>query len=255
MPLVTASTPRSRYQPQGRKHARYEMRTRYAGKPGYGDPTQVRNHVLELNGYGLPRASIARDAGLTDSAVEQIARGEWRTIRVRPATALMAVTWRPNSRQEIVLAVGAIRRAQALSAIGWSYRAVEEQLPVSALYVPQMIRRQNRTMPFPLWREFVQCYEALSGTPGPSTRARNAARAAGLPAPLDWEGHDIDDPRVVVQAQPWEPKTRIEEIREEAAARAERVLELTAMGLSAKEVAERLGVTSRTVVRDRVAAA
>jgi hypothetical protein len=65
---------------------------------------------------------------------------------------------------------------------------------------------------------------------------------------MEWHGYDIDDPRVTP------PRARRNARAAAAAARVERIeliQELTRAGVSAAEIAERVGVDKRTVVRFR----
>lgn len=244
----------TRFRPQGRKRARYEMNTRFAGAPGYVPSAGPRAHVVELHQLGMPLASIARDAGCALSFVSKLHGGTRETCRIRQATAIMAVTCHPNERQQVVLNIGAVRRLQALHAIGQSWRSIAEDTPgVTDAVMSQMVRgKDNRYLTsWATWAAIRDTYERRSGTPGPPSRAttlaRKTAAAKGWPAPLDWEGHDIDDPRVTVVARPWQPPTFQDLIAE----RRELVAELTGKGMSAAEIADHLGVDERTVVRDR----
>lgn len=242
------STPMSRIPVLGRKHARYEIRTRYNGV-GFVSAQPVRDHINELRGLGLTSASIARDAGVHIKAVRELGDGDRETSRVRVAHAIMRVDFHPNPRQEMVLSIGALRRVRALANLGWSSTHIANNAKIS-VEVVQMLHRCPTTG-WATWSAIRDTYEALSATLATEGRpkyVRNLARARGWPAPLDWEGHDIDDPRVEVVAQPWQPKTMQELLAERRA----QVAELTAAGLSAAEIADRLGVAQRTVVRDRL---
>lgn len=241
----------SRQVPLGAKRAAYERATRYAGQPVLVDPAPAREHVLELLDLRLTVYSIARDAGVSDEVVYRLINNITNRLRVRHAHALMAVTHHPNPRQVRVLAIGAARRLRALAAIGWSWKPLAEHTGINSSSLSTIINDGRTTITWQTWVTIRDTYETLSGTPTTglvAERMRRTATTKGWPAPLDWEGHDIDDPRVTVVARPWEPRTA----KEVAAERAVLVAELTGKGLSAKEIAGRLGVTSRTVVRDRV---
>ncbi len=257
MPYPSVATPPSKFKPQGRKRAKYEIATRYAGV-GYVPSEILRAHIDTLNGMGLPLASIARDAECTPGCVRNIHRGIWDTTSIRHAAAIKGVTHHPSPRQQIVLAVGAVRRAQALHAIGWTWQLIAEHTPgVTAGAIATMTRAgHERTIcAWATWTTMHAAYETLSGTPAPesvgATKARNAARTRSWPPPLDWEDLDIDDPRVTVSPSGVETRTGL---RERADARRQEVARLTRAGFSADEIAVRVGVTKRQVVRDRQAA-
>ncbi|WP_280330527.1 helix-turn-helix domain-containing protein [Nocardia wallacei] len=227
------------------------MATRFSGIPGYVPSGPIADHIETLAGFGLPLSSIARDAGCTHECVEGVLRRLWRTTRVRQATAIMAVSHRPNERQEIVLAIGAVRRLRALHAIGWTWHALSAHTPgLSASLLSQIARPgANRIiMSWSAWATIRDAFEKLSGTPGTQGRAKHARLAAerrDWPAPLDWEGLDIDDPRVTA-ARSGPPKVTQ---RTRAADRRELARELLELGLSVETTAARLGVTVRQVER------
>ncbi|WP_157121219.1 hypothetical protein [Nocardia miyunensis] len=238
----------SRFVPKGRKYAQYELRTRYAGAPGYVPYEPIRDHIEELAALGLPMASIARDAGCLPNTVRNIRAGLSATVRIRQATAIRAVTVHPNERQQIVLAVGAMRRLQALHAIGWPWKGIAEYAPnVAAAVMSQMTRpRQGRTViAWWTWLAIHDAYEQLSGTPGDSDRARRVATEHGWWAPLDWEGLDIDDPRVEPSAAQ-APKTTTRDI---ANARRQHVRALLGLNLTTQQIADRVGVSERQAMR------
>lgn len=247
MPRRTTTVPASRLPKLGRKRATYERLSRYQGSARV-PATPVAEHIQSLRELGLPYASIARDAGVQLTTVYRMGRNPSTHIKI--ANAVLAVTHQPNPRQESVLAIGALRRVRALAAIGWSHRIVAEHANVPVSTVLQL--HTTATVSWPVWSAIRNTYETLSATPatiGRPKRCRGEALRKGWPAPLDWEDHDIDDPRVVVQAQPWTRPTA----KQIAAERAERVAELTGKGLSINEIADRLGVSARQVLRDRAA--
>lgn len=244
----------SRHVTMGDKRTAYERATRYPGQSTLVDPAPTRAHVLDLMAQNMTVYSIARDAGLSDTAVSKLINNEHDRIRIRHAEALQAVTCHPNPRQVRVLSIGAARRLRALAAIGWSWIAIANRTGLNQSSLSTIANDGRTTITWDMWCTIRDAYETLSGTPatGPvASRMRRNAMTKAWAAPLDLEGHDIDDPRINVTADPWKPKTA----REIAAERALVVAELTAKGLSAKEVAQRVGITPRQVVRDRGATA
>lgn len=164
-------------------------------------------------------------------------------IHARKAAALLAVT-----RQMIldrapghskVPAIGAQRRIQALAAIGWHQGALPG---VSLSSVSTALRRDRITAD--LHRRIAAAYDQLAMTLGPG-------RPRPYPPPLAWDDDALDDP--AGQPDPaWKP-VPIERVRAARAERAEAVAAMTAAGLSAAQIADRLGVARRTVVRYRSA--
>lgn len=255
MRYLTVEPAPSRFVPQGRKRARYEMRTRFAGAPGYVPHEPVRAHVLELVRLGLPMTSIARDAECADSCVANLSRGVWKSVRIRQATAIMAVTFHPNERQQIVIAIGAIRRLRALHAIGWTWRALAEEIPdVTEANLAKLSRQNGRTViAWKTWAAIRDAYERLSGTPGTWGRAGLARKTSAdrrWAAPLLWHDLDIDDPRVQPDIGVLD-KGSLSKSQTVSDERAAEVQRLTTAGLSASAISERMGLSDRQVVRLR----
>ena len=233
------------------------MNTRYQGMPGYVPSEPISAHITALHDMGLPLASIARDAGVTREPFRLIYHRTWDTVRVRQAAAIKAVTHHPNPRQQIVLAVGAVRRLRALHAISWMWKDIAAHTPgVSASSIATLARpgHERTICSWETWAAIRDTYDALSGTPAPESigamRAKNAAADRRWPPPLDWEDHDIDDPRVTVKPSGRETRTGMDE---RAEWRRRDVARLTRVGFSADEIAVRLNVSQRQVVRDRAA--
>jgi hypothetical protein len=227
------------------------MNTRYAGMPGYLPVDSVRAHLQHLvDDLGLPCASIARDTGLCGPAVVDIYLGTFPTVRIRAADALHKASFRPNERQGRVLGIGAARRLHALHRIGWPFNELAARCGLSIDRVQVLARRTPRIIPWPVWKAIYDIYTQLSGTPGPSERARLYGARRHWPSTLDWEDLDIDDPRVEVTPCTAEPPPALGKA-EAADARAAEVQELTRKRLSAREIADRMGIDKRTVVRLR----
>lgn len=216
------------------------------GIPAYTPTDVVADHIRALNAMHISNRAIARDAGVSECVVHQAAHRLRPTMQTRIAAPILAVTHQPTEAKWFVLSVGAVRRINALRAIGWSYTTMAAHTSLSEKDLA-VINRAPKVIDWPRWCAVRDLYETLSGTPGPRPHLAPGVRAKGNPTPLDWEDHDIDDPRVEVVAQPWKPKS----FQEQIADRRARVAELTQAGLSVAEIADRLGVNQRTVIRDR----
>lgn len=87
---------------------------------------------------------------------------------------------------------GSRRRIQALNRIGWPNTVLSGYLGISQQALSETIHPDRRQCRRARHEQIAAMYEALSGTPGPSSRVRTVAANKGIPAPLDWI--DIDDP-------------------------------------------------------------
>jgi transcriptional regulator with XRE-family HTH domain len=158
---------------------------------------------------------------------------------------------------------GTNRRLQALAALGWSQSELASRLGftfqnVSRLATEARVNRDTAAKVRAL-------YDELSMTPGPSVRAQREAQRKGWPVPLAWDDDKIDDPAArpskMVAHRPAaldeiavQRASRGERVRLSRAERAEVVRRLTAAGLSAADIADRLGIAQRSVSRLRKAA-
>jgi transcriptional regulator with XRE-family HTH domain len=158
---------------------------------------------------------------------------------------------------------GTIRRLQALCAQGWALSELGSRMGVSAQRVHRIfsLARVNRETA----AKVRALYDELSMTPGTSVRTRNHASRKGWPPPLAWDDEKIDDPnarpsRMTANRASFDEiavgrAMRGERIRLRPVERAEAVRRLTAQGLSAAEIGDRLGIAPRSVTRMRGAAA
>lgn len=88
-------------------------------------------------------------------------------------------------------ATGTRRRLQALSAIGWPLRDLVRRIGWTGNPGPIMWGASNRVHRHTA-DAVAQIYSELSDTPGPSNKARAAAKRAGYVPPAAWD--NIDDP-------------------------------------------------------------
>jgi hypothetical protein len=210
------------------------------------DPAPIRAHVTALLGIGMTDNMIARAAGLSARTVTDLHRRERRMISAQTADAIMAVTPRPSHHQALVLAYGVRRRLEALAFEGHTLAAVGAALGVSLNRVAVM-----RAATWVTWETHVavaERFDRLAGTlqGGGDPRTMAHARRKGYLPALAWL--DLDDyyevPDKSVLWQPITPGARRQQRRAE-------VSRLTEAGLTAAEIAVRVGASQRQVVRDR----
>lgn len=242
MPSITTTMP------QLGKRGSEKLRTIQAmrGIPNTVPAERVRAHLQTLVDMGIAPNMIARAAGVTHSYADRILNGDYTTISTRYAALLLKVDHHPHPRQEWVLSIGAGRRVQALRAIGWDCEALAEQLDIHPSDIPRVSARPFIT--YEKWLRIRDGYERLSMTRGPSKRAAANAERQKWVLPMEWEGYDIDDPRVKPKKA---RRTTSDEFQAKLADRKARVQELVNQGFSSREIADFLGVSYRTVERDR----
>ena len=234
-------------------------------------PTEkLRRHIEELMAIGMTDAMIAQAAGVAHNVPTGVIQGRWKSIGIRYAAALLEVDHRPNRHQAHVLGVGTRRRIEALRALGYSMSDLAAPLGVRETEVTRAYQGRQ-TVRYQRWALACEVFEALSTTPGRSDRARRHARIQGYLLPMEWEGYDIDDPRVVpprsIRRSSETPTNyavdevlvqRIVDGRHEGMLpkleRDAAFRRLNEAGWSAARIADRLQVSQRTVERLRAAA-
>jgi hypothetical protein len=217
------------------------------------DVAEVRAHIQQLLDNNWWLAEIARASGVPSSNLQKLLTVSKSTHR-NTARAILAVSVVPILRTPLgdrVHALGSMRRLRALAWLGHPWMDVgqyagmtPDRLGVIANERVEVIRPDEA-------RKISAAFRSLSTKPGRMKQIATWARNQGWHGPLAWD--DIDDPAC-------EPET--DGIDELAASRKRkvyadpaRVARLTAQGMSAEEIAQRIGCHKRTVVRARGRAA
>lgn len=241
-------------------HAHDDRRTRmiaYGRWEPFTDAGPAREHVRRLTAMGLGAKRIAQLAGVSDACIGNLLHGRRGkdgrppTRRIRHATeaAILAVRFDighlPSGAQ--VDATGTRRRVQALARLGWPARTVGGLAGVPHL---ASVIRQG-AVGAGTAAKVRDVYDRLWDKPPPAgtlperramARVRNRAARLGWPAPLAWDDDTIDDP-AAAPAQGWERRDHVRRwgvLAEEAS-------ELITQGLEVEHVAERLGVSRKTL--------
>ena len=142
----------------------------------------------------MPLRALARASGLSDTAVKAILSGDRARVRRASAEAVAAVSLhRIYTEQSAghLPRVGAVRRVQALMAMGWSHH---DLAVAGAPNTAGLLASSGHLVTVGRWRQVRDVYDRLSMTPGPSPQTRGWARALGYAPPLAWDEDTIDDP-------------------------------------------------------------
>lgn len=223
-----------------------------------------RAHLERLRAAGVPLNTLGRATGLSQPQVRAILDGS-RT-RVRPTTAALvqrtrlADVYRRQGGGHVPK-IGAVRRVQALMAMGWPRTQLEA---AGATSLPRVLSGSGHLISQSKWAQIARIYDQLAMTAGPSTLARRHAEINGYPPPLAWDDDTIDDPRASPQHQLREPdEALIDPVAIERVIHGDRAVGLTqterlhvvdllaAAGVSDAAIAQRLGISDRTVLRYR----
>lgn len=243
------------------------VRDRAQGRRRYVPAAGTRAKLQALVDAHVPVRAIAQASGLSDTAVAHIIGGRQQRVQRQTATWVSSLTLndvyaRASGR---VPSIGAVRRVQALMALGWRKADLEaEGIPSS-----QLITRSRDLISIDGWRQVREVYDRLSMTPGPARTARDRAAVRGYPPPLAWDDESIDDPRAMPehggQGQTILDFVAVDrvvtsgstgahcdtDLRLTQDERLEAIRELSTRGSSDGEIAQRLGVSDRTVLRLR----
>ena len=227
----------------------------------------AREHVERLVEAGLRYTQIGPLAGVSRGTIRNILLPETVRIAAHVEQAVLAVPipTRPGDVVEdnaLVPVFAARRRIRALIAHGYSQTYLARQLgmPPAHAVMSVLVERKLRAGATGQYitasreRAIKALFDQLQMIPGPSDQAREYARERGWALPFEWDEEALDDPNGTPMCAKYRRESREgdrTERSEKAAERRSRVAELTAEGLSAAEIAVRLGISQRTVVRDR----
>ncbi len=247
-------------------------RERNAGLPGRYVPADgARERLQQLRDAHVPIRALARGTGLSSAAIEGILNGDRNYVQRRTAECvdrLSLSTVYGEQAKGHVPRIGAQRRIQALMSIGWTHEALAA---AGAPGTARVLSAQGHLMTATRWREVRDVYDQLSMTSGPSALTRGWSRSLGYAPPLAWDDETIDDPTAAPQGAGEKDNSdeRVVDLvavrrvveggspEGVALTRVERLIAtrmLAAAGASDAEIAERVGVSSRTVLRARKAA-
>jgi transposase len=240
------------------------------------DAQPARDHVASLRDTGYGINAIATIAGVDRSTILALIRGHGknppsRTLRRDNAERILAVPVpSPNAVPTApvvdikVHALGSRRRLQALVAAGHSQRQIAHHLchPRLGRYqraqssantvVSAIITGRNQRIDAFTAEAVRRVFATLQLTPGTDCRARNRGLAARWPLPLDWDEDQLDNPNYICRRSPTSSDRGDRALHpDDLRDRRERVAQLSRAQLSAQQIAERLHITARTVVRDR----
>lgn len=242
------------------------QRDRARGQTRYVDAEPTRSRLAELTAAHVPVRALGRACGLSDTGVKAILAGTRTQVQQETATRVARICLRDIYSDQAtghVPKIGAVRRVHALMAMGWSHHQLEAAgVPNTA----RLLSGLGHLVTVERWREVCEVYDRLSMTPGPSPETRGWARARGYAPPLAWDEDSIDDPTArpdgelskgrgadvidmvaVRRTLDGDPRGPDLTAREKTLA----VGVLAARGTSDPQIADRLGVSDRTVLRWR----
>ncbi|MFF0633487.1 hypothetical protein ACFYTS_13410 [Nocardia sp. NPDC004151] len=217
----------------------------------------VRAHIETLGAAGVRPGQVAHLAGLGHSTISRILANPGGRVSDRIQAAILKVAVPEHAGDvtadnALVPILGARRRVQALVAAGHPASRIAREIgvaPNSATMAALVGKRTDgqtsgRSITAERERAVRAVFDRWQWVPGQSARARAIGARNGWPLPLEWDETAIDDPHSRPEKARWTPASAREERRDH-------VDRLTSQGLTAPEIAERLGINIRLVERDR----
>lgn len=142
-------------------------------------------------GWTIPK--LAHTLGYSASDIHTLKTADDASVYVAEAIAEFPIGCGDN--QNVAPTLGAWRRSQALTAMGWSLATQAEAIGWTADGLEDLGRA--RLMPADQWTAISDLYDSWSMTIGPDSEIMDQARRAGVTPPLGWDDDEIDHPDAV----------------------------------------------------------
>lgn len=208
------------------------------------DGEETRTHIERLVNRGWTQRQIAHAANINATTLCAIATGQSRTVRRENAAAILAIGLgaQPALPRGYIDATGARRRLQALMVLGYPLAEIARRVGAGRCSFQPTVEGRLVTIRATTAGRVARVYRQLSMVPAPPGRlaeqARNEAAVNGWHGPMAWE--DIDDPECrPEETMPMPPRS----------VHPGKVADLVAQKLSIQQIAVRLNVSERTVMR------
>lgn len=219
-------------------------RRRAAGLPIRVPTAPLRKHLESLLAIGMTVSMVAENCGASKHFILDVKHHKYEVARYGPAERLMQANHLPAPQMTMVLAVGASRRIRALAAIGWSGYYLAERVGTNQRMISKMHDVTYCT--FKQWQQYADLYDELSMKVGPWQKAKDYAANHEWRNPMEWEGYDIDDPRIEA---PLARRLSQQFLQQERAEMRAEILRLQGDGWTPPMIARRLQISERQVYR------
>lgn len=181
-------------------NARYENKRRMSGSSLVGSES-VKDHLSWLTSSGMSTRSVARAAGVSTALVYRLlgspSRRPATRVKLTTAQAILGVTPQDRRGSDLVDATGARRRLRALSCLGWSTRALSQELGWVEWQTRELLASDRARVQARKDKKVREVYARLHRLPGPDTRSARSAWRKGWVEPVRWRGVNIDDPKEI----------------------------------------------------------
>ncbi|ARX81588.1 hypothetical protein SMD44_00986 [Streptomyces alboflavus] len=209
------------------------------------DAAPAFEHLQRLLANDWTVRQISEASGVSMSTVRCVLNGKPLIRRDRAAAVLGIPIGPPPPDPDVVDSAGSVRRLRALACLGHTLDAIGAQTGVSRWRLGRIITGTRPTIDSATADKITQVYRHLSTFRSDNPHTIRRARNEGWHGPLAWD--DIDNPDCKPETATGRERPGL--ARPDVDPR--RVVHLAGEGLSAAQIAERLGCHKRTVVRAR----
>lgn len=175
---------------------RYDKRLRLDNQRGIRrlvDPTNARNHVERLVYCGMSRRSIAIAAGYKDGTGLNVILSR-KSIRRETERKILSVSLKNDKANKgWVSSTGAVRRLQALCAMGWKMKIIVDKAGVNPDTISDIRNAKVDRVTERVYEAISNVYEELHMADGGDIRSKRIAERNNWVPPLAWD--DIDNPK------------------------------------------------------------
>lgn len=176
----------------------------------YTEAEPVRLHIKELAAAGLGLRRISQLSGVNRKILQSIVggrpgRGTPPSYKIRQDNAerIMAIPIPTSVHHlgvadcQLVPALGTRRRLQALVAFGYPRSHLADRIGMGPSRFLRLFSEDTTHVLAATARKVVLLFDELSGTPGPSTRARDEGTRRHWAVPMAWDDDALDDPDAI----------------------------------------------------------
>jgi len=217
---------------------------RATGRAGLVPVDRVSALFTRLRAAGWSNQDIADAAGIDTGKVSKYLLKRVPTIRMSTERSILTADYTRQAPGTRVDGNGTRLRLRALAAMGWRAHDVSERTGIIRTTLAHIAGQDGAGTSAGIRDAVREVYDEVSGTFGPSTRARERALRRGWLPPLALDDDRIDDPDYV-------PDRSALRRRESSQANAEDVLWLLEQGETPAAVARRYGMSEASVLRYR----
>lgn len=189
---MVAATSHQRMSSSGLQRKLYAYRARQGQT--LVPPANAKAHLLALTALGWSQSQIEAATGVARCALKAILNSTCRKIHWATQQRILALPIQPPSPRHGFPSHGAVRRLQALYAIGHPLDVIAAHVGRAPTFLSDVVNGRKPFISSATAADVRRAYDELGMTVGPSVRAQRRAKRCQWAAPLYWDDERIDDP-------------------------------------------------------------